>query len=190
MPYYRRTARYATRVVGKQKFSTFSNAVTSQIAIPQNGEIAHFFFQELIRNTTQQAAFVPPIMKVKHLKATVSFPAQMQSVVDNNVSYRAYLMFIPEGYDVLNNSAVDANTGSISGVIRDHPEWIMQSKQIPIDVSRTSVTTFYSRINRNLNSGDRIIVLFMSQWMANLQAQQKPAAIVASINYSYATRSN
>lgn len=189
MPYYRRTHRYATRVVGRQKYSTYSNSRVIQPLVPQNGEGSNFTFAQLIQNTTQQLAFVPPIMKIKHLKVTIQFPGQMQSIVDNNIATRAYLMFIPEGYDALNGSDVD-NQGQIVGVIKDHPEWIMQSKAVQLDTLRVATATFYSRINRNLNSGDRIGVILLTQWMPNLQGVQKPLNLTGTINFSYATRSN
>lgn len=189
MPYYRRTHRYATRVVGKQKFSTFNNSRVVQPLIPQAGEGSNFTSVILIQNTAQQLAFVPPIMKIKHLKVTIQFPGQMQSIVDNNIATRAYLMFVPEGYDLLNGSDVD-NQGQIVGVIKDHPEWIMQSKAITFDTLRVATASFYSRINRNLNSGDRICLVLLTQWLPNLQGVQKPLNITGTVNFSYATRSN
>lgn len=115
----------------------------------------------LVENSVQTATPTPIILKVGNIKlqGDVNIINTTSSIL-SNPSFVVMVFYLPEGIAL---SAATANT-----VASQHPEWIMAWKMI----DTASVTaaaavaspsfSVSSRLKRNLNSGDRICLGYMT----------------------------
>ena len=99
------------------------------------------------------------ILRVKNVEATIEFEYPMASGMSNSVvqSCTYYLLFVPEGYNVTVDTPIQ------------HPEWIMAYRFTgsPSGENTQSGNNNYSkpsykiksRLCRNLNTGDRVVLL-------------------------------
>lgn len=117
----------------------------------KQGQIAannSFGYQILCENAISTNTPVPTIIKVGNVKVQGDGFCQGVTV---NTSMTLFVMYIPEGF------SADSDTP------REHPEWIMAWKQIDLATTNqasSEVNSFSvsSRLKRNLNSGDKVIV--------------------------------
>ena len=79
-----------------------------------------------------------------------------------------YISYVPEGINLPNNQELGA-------WFEKHPEYVMAWKPIPIrqlnDQATNDVITVSSRMKRNLNSGDKIIVALYTNTPFNLKLE-------------------
>lgn len=184
MPYYRR--RIAIKAAGKQHYSTQLQQINGQIQIAQ-GTGMNVHVQHILANNVNQAQFIPPMMKVKHVRVQFQTPPIPLNAAQI-MNWRVFVMFAPEGYDVGAGQFQLSPQGHFVGPIADHPEYIMGWGNIKVSSSESSYQgSIRCRLNRNLHSGDRIVAVSYIQLI-----DQAPAAFVIplSIMYTYALRSN
>lgn len=114
----------------------------------------------LVENSTQTSSPTPVIVKAGNFKIqgdAIITPGTSSVPI---VSLVIVVFYWPEG---LTLDAQSAQT-----VVDQHPEWILAWKQIdtqPVIVTGTSVSNSFavsSRLKRNLNSGDRVCIGYIS----------------------------
>ena len=156
----RRYYRSRTRVIRPKK-KWASNIKT--VRIESSSSSSAVTVATLVQNSTSTSSPTPVIVKAGNFKVSVdvvcAFPVSTATIAQPTVF--CYIIFIPEGVSVDNDT-------SVSNVVAAHPEWVLAWKQIDLDyvTSSTAYTgskavSFSSRLKRNLNSGDRIIIGFV-----------------------------
>lgn len=150
--YYRR--RY-TRVV-KPKKRWASNIVTysnTPSTLSTNG----FGYTTLVTNSVQAASPTPSIVKAGNFKISIDsyiqFPDDLEAVATVVVQF--FVVYVPEGW----------GTSALGNLISSHPEWILASKTVGSSLSTghtldLETINLSSRLKRNLNSGDAILMVF------------------------------
>lgn len=155
--YYRK--RYTRVVKPRKRWAT--NLVQEQTNVQATAQ-GNAGVVELVVNSLQAATPTPVIIKTGNFK--LQFEYQFTSVPSgtvNGASMNAFVVYAPEGI-VLDSYA------NCSAYVNAHPEYIMGIKSI--DIGRvdgnTNVTTMSSRLKRNLNSGDRIVLIVLGKLAA------------------------
>ncbi len=95
-------------------------------------------------NSPQTATPTPVIVKFGRCKVKGDVRTNLDNE-NNFVSGTMYLIYVPEGMP-------------IADLVKQHPEYIIGWTTISLDSGNTF--TFSSSLKRNLNSGDRIMMLF------------------------------
>lgn len=142
--YYRRRT-YAVRP--KKKWSSHiktwqSSALTSNPATV-----------DLVINGSDGSTPTPSIVKAGNFKVTLDMYATYNNAVTVNLSCNAYFLFVPEGVSISRT------------LITNHPEYILGAKTIGSTyATNTTVVSLETlnlstRMKRNLNSGDRIVLV-------------------------------
>lgn len=115
----------------------------------------------LVENSTQNTTPTPIILKVGNIKLQGDVVvANTTSTLVPSVSIVVMVFYLPEGL------ALDGSTAGT--VANQHPEWILAWKMV--DTGRieqngaisTPSFSVSSRLKRNLNSGDKICIGFMT----------------------------
>lgn len=179
--------RYYTKAVGRQRFASFTQL--KSMRMPLNGGVAHGVIT-LVNNEVNQNQYVPPVMKVKCLKAQLTAPACPAPIIQNTGMFRGYLMYLPQGVNFqvglqqLNGDLV------LTGTIEQHPEWIMAQKNIYISADTTNAVYITSPLTRNLQSGDRIVLILIHYSQGPNPQQIAGINIPINVITNYCARSN
>lgn len=109
---------------------------------------------DLAVNSAQTTTPTPTILKCGNFKVQGDcyISSQSQSAL---IEMMLYVLYLPEG--VAPGDATAAST-----LVTAHPEWILSWKCIDMNtVGQQSVNafSFSSRLKRNLNSGDKIVIM-------------------------------
>lgn len=144
--YYRR--RYTRVVRPKKKWA-------SCIAIWKGFSLTNPFVSTLAANNVQSGTPTPGILKVGNFKVSADMMARFSENINTSLVATIYILFVPEGIE-------DAQVPNLP---TQHPEYIMATKVSGGDIQQGAIFSLdtvnvSSRMKRNLNSGDRI-VLFM-----------------------------
>ena len=161
--YYRRTRYYR---YSKKKWSpTLGQGVLTTAAEPSS---TGFGYTVLCSNSSLQGTQAPvtTIIKVKNFKCVIDIVSKSATTPNGmflrNVFYA--IMFVPQGFTITANTPIE------------HPEWIMvwrTSDFGPLaegSASTASNLQLSSRLTRNLNSGDQIVLFnsfYNSESVAN-----------------------
>lgn len=176
--YYRR--RYTRVVRPKKKWA--SNMVNveydSQTAGPGGSVVtlstkAAFVFA-LCSNSAQGDSPTPVILKVGNFKTQLDCSVTAAPAVDSGfIKSTAYILYVPEGVWLAGTTTPEQEFDFFSSIIARHPEWIIAWKLIGGDWSNQAESadkvSFSSRLKRNLNSGDKVVLVFFSESNNNLQ---------------------
>lgn len=115
----------------------------------------------LVENSVQTATPTPIIVKVGNIKLQGDVYIQNASgSVILNPSFVVMVFYLPEG--------ITLNGATANSVASQHPEWIMAWKMIDTTQMNASATmaspsfSVSSRLKRNLNSGDRVCLGYMT----------------------------
>jgi len=144
MPYYKNSKKNYGNLQ-KKKWASYMKELTPANVTIQAGQVGGGFASCVI-NSSQDSTPTPTIIKVKYCKCAFDFSS---SVLFNQGF--VCLMFVPQGVTPTINSPIQ------------HPEWVMAWRGMEIDASGTAKGTqvmLSSRLSRNLNSGDSIIMLW------------------------------
>lgn len=188
--YYRRVVR------PKQKWainnvSCFINSdTTSAENIGSNG---YFRFQNVVINGIDSVAAPassppPPVIKTGRfrLKGTLGV------VFPETYSVTLFIAFVPQGFDlatgVLNNSPPGKSL--LNNVFYHHPEWVIGwTRKDYSSTSQSNEISITSRLKRNLNSGDRIIVGYLAVSYSSTQTIGSNLLLFSG-NLNYCCRAN
>lgn len=173
--------RYRPRAYGKRrKWSPTLLQASMTLDVPTNIEsaVSAFTISVICANSTNQGSAVPvsTIIKVKNFRVNIDITATTNYLRNNFYA----IMFLPQGFVPTVNTPVE------------HPEWIMAWRtHDPTSASVSSaigIRNFQlsSRLTRNLNSGDRI-VLYQS---VILPAGQPASTVSTAYFASFVTCNN
>lgn len=142
--YYRR--RY-TRVVRPKK--KWASCITRW-----NGEsVTGPYVTTLASNSVQSGTPTPSILKVGNFKITVDLVAKFSQTQTMNLMAIVYILFVPEGIQ----------DSEVYNLPTQHPEYIMATKVAGGSFQSGTVLSLdtvnmSTRLKRNLNSGDKIVM--------------------------------
>lgn len=147
--YYRR--RYTRVVKPKKKWA--SNIVTFN-----NQPVNAPFALTLVTNSQQSANPTPTIVKTGNFKISLDVYISTQGdQISSSLVVQAFVLYVPEGW----------TTANIPGIVGSHPEWILASKTVggsyltQATVFSLETLNMSSRLKRNLNSADGIVLLLV-----------------------------
>ena len=161
--YYRSRVRY---IRPKKKWATNI----------KRGEVTRTFesttgvlVEELVSNSTQSNTPTPVIVKTGNFKVSLDASLMTTSDVDfqGPNSFTAYVVFVPQG--VFPPLLTTIAPSTVNGLLNDHPEYIMAWRKLDTNavssnrLLESSQVTFSSRLKRNLNSGDRVCLVLVSE---------------------------
>lgn len=160
--YYRRTrtvrpkkkwATNITRLIGQQ------SAIVNILPKAQ-AEYTHYLYSSaLVTNSATTSIPTPTILKCGNFKLKgdlrIAYSLEGGGTTVTIAGCVAYIVYVPEGYDVN------------AQIVYQHPEWIMAWTPVDMNLVGSNVSTsqdvqkfsISSRLKRNLNSGDRVMLL-------------------------------
>lgn len=211
MPYIKRY-RYGTKAAGRQKYSVFRKQGVCAVPTCQNGQNGWVqgqipataagvpipndswrgSTQTLIENLATTNTFVPPILRVSHLSCNISIQPIPAAAISHIISFRFFLIYIPEGYTTFfswPNVANSPTTYNVLGTLSDHPEWILAEKTMTPHTNGGTTVSLGTRLKRNLNSGDKICLMIVANYSQGL-AIFNQAELPMILNWRYAARTN
>lgn len=115
---------------------------------------------ELCSNSSPTSTPTPVILKTGNFKVRVDSQVTYGASVEWWPSLSFYVMYMPEGMSLGTNPDADA----VSTYVTRHPEWILcsgvaGSNTVTASKFDLETVTFSSRLKRNLNSGDKVVLL-------------------------------
>ncbi|AXV43459.1 putative capsid protein [Porcine serum associated circular DNA virus 3] len=154
MPRYYKYKRYYKKVYPKKRWA--SNIFTRNTLVTLgNGAKVASETETLCLNSAQNANPTPVIVKFGRVKVKGDIRTDVASN-NNYVSGIMYVVFCPQGMSV------------DEFLIDNHPEYILGWTQISLDSGNGF--SFSSSLKRNLNSGDKIGILFQVNSVNAVQA--------------------
>lgn len=107
----------------------------------------------LVENATQFSTPTPVIVKTGNFKVQGDITVNVTNAGSVNVN--VFLMYIPEG--------ISTTMTGLEPALQNHPEWIIGWTSIDTPIVSTGVAagnkfSITSRLKRNLNSGDKIVI--------------------------------
>lgn len=191
-----------TRVIRPRKkwasnLSQLVGAQTSNVAISPPGQApnTHYIItSDLAQNKAQSGSPTPVILKCGNFKLKGDMRLYLTSNSTTAAQFAgciAYIVYVPEGVQ------------TIATIVQMHPEWIMAWSPINVDLqyveSGTPVTqnvekfSMSSRLKRNLNSGDKVVMLLDLLFVPNATATTTSSISITyqpSIGVQYWTCAN
>lgn len=158
--YYRR--RYTKVVRPKKRWATNMYNFSGAILYGSNNTIA--YSKQLVENNTEGSSPAPVMIKAGNFKA--QFDTVLTVGASGDVSARAYIVYVPQGYTIPTDASMFL---TISNIVGQHPEWILVWRQLDFGNANaagsvdTSVVRMSSRLKRNLNTGDSIYFFLIGQ---------------------------
>lgn len=139
--------------------------------------------RKLASNSTDLAAPTPSVVKCTRFSVNFQVALDLSSANNKNplnFKITAYLVFVPEGWpisDTQDPTGVGAQYQQYANLIPKHPEWIMARRQITTFSSTEGaadgmfdskeVILSSRKLKRNLNSGDSIHFVIVSEQVGN-----------------------
>ena len=93
-----------------------------------------------------------PVLRVKHAQANIIIPQSPHTVAISHIE--AFICYLPQGVPW------DAKTPIF------HPEWVMARRICPLVQGGSTAIYMKSPLVRNLNSGDRIVLVLRVTYLA------------------------
>lgn len=179
----------------KQSYSVYKNTRALTIATPHgndninNNRIIRSTSIVMARNAVANGNYIPPVMKVKHVKVQVTIPPVDQNILQGCIQMRFVVVFLPEGMNLTVEPQIVNNVQqyTTTGTLDDHPEWIMGERLINFNSVGSTLTSINCRINRNLKTGDSIAVVGIAYFQNGFNQNSNIPCICSC---SYACRSN
>lgn len=157
MPRRGRSLRTIRTVKPKFKWSPSMQSAPAQMPACNVGAVTHHIWP-LASNSPVNGTVVPPVLKIRHLKAKLTFPQQTEVLAQARGAYHAYIMFCPQGVDLTGDSP------------SQHPEWILSMTTFGLSSSQTSNISMSSPVSRNLNTGDSIQLIISQRNTSNIDS--------------------
>lgn len=196
---YRRRVYRSKKVRQNPKYSGFFSSGVHPVHSP-NVNVGYSGCV-LVRNLSNQGSFAPPIQKIKHVKCSIHIPRITQNFSTFDIDF--YMVYIPQGSFNLHTAiefnqnyqldVADTINPQLGNVILNHPEWIMARGTASPSLSQQTKVSLNSRVNRNLNTGDMIVIISSCKnnaHDADFQIWGDVRILPTNIYYSYYSRSN
>lgn len=116
----------------------------------------------IVQNPPGVNTFVPPTLTIQDIECSIQAPPIEVGVALNINFIRAYLVRVPEGVNI--EVDWDDQTNKMTGLLIQHPEWIIDQRSLPIYAESSLDTILSSHKDIILNSGDKIRCLIVSHW--------------------------
>lgn len=207
--------RVYTRVIRRAPRKRWASHIESYIIGAQNGTQAPTnvpniaAFKELAKNSNDMSVPTPMIIKTGRYKVscelTLDLTQQATAKDPGNYIFMMYLFFLPQGSNLESPTEHDPYQQAkyrflaITNLCYNHPEWILAKKQIDCPQSQVTqmngkfygtVTFMSSKLKRNLNSGDSIVLGITCQSVYPDAAGQTPYGFVATGSVDYKSCAN
>ena len=194
MPIRRRTYYRAA----KQSYSVYKNTRPINIPTPHaadnipNNRIIRSASVIVCQNAANNGNYIPPVMKVKHVRVQCTIPPVPAAIVQGCLQIRFVVLYVPEGMNVqihprLDNAQPQNQLYVTAGTLDDHPEWIMGERVINFNAQGSTLTSINCRVNRNLKSGDMVVLVAVAYFNNNFN---DAVGIPVISTISYACRAN
>lgn len=173
------------RKAPKKKWAPYLNSYTITDQQDQNNVVSvnrntTVGFLQLIDNSNQLSTPTPTVTKVGNFKVHADAYYKVASEV--TVATQVYIVFVPELW--LDPGFTTAQKAiKMSQIPTSHPEWILTMGPLQSETSysgsgtillNTTSKSFSSRMKRNLQSGDSIFILAITQLLETTgQTQQQ-----------------
>lgn len=133
------------RVYPKQKFSSLMKQTNTTQTLT-SGQTTQFAANDLVVNGTESSTPTPTIIKFARVKMTGTVSTSVAtSEIGKLFAVRLFIVYCPQEYTYDSYSKITA-----------HPEYIIASRDLPMNPVQRNTFTLSSRLKRNLNSGDKI----------------------------------
>lgn len=162
----------------KQKWNPVLKEVHVSAAFAQNSTSGVYY--NLIENSSDTSVPTPTVIKTGHFKVCIDVTSSNASFIQSAV----YVMYVPEGWG-LPTEGSNSTSGALLNLPSLHPEWIMCWRTVDVGSAIGGSIQMSSRLKRNLNSGDRIIVIYKAH---NLATSASTAGL--TIITTYVCRAN
>ena len=152
--YYKYRKYYAKRSYPRKRWASNILTMNTLLTLP-NGVKSASEVETLCINSSQSTTPTPVMIKFGRVKVK----GDVRTDVDSNNNYVSgimYVVFCPQGMTV------------DQFLIDNHPEYILGWTQISLDSGNSF--SFSSSLKRNLNSGDKICILFQINSVNSVQA--------------------
>lgn len=118
---------------------------------------------DLCANSAPTSSPTPVILKTGNFKVRIDSQVTFGNSVEWWPSMSFYVMYLPEGMTV----GSTPSASNILAYVQRHPEWILcsgiaGSNTLTATKFDLETVTFSSRLKRNLNSGDKIVLMCCS----------------------------
>lgn len=137
-------------------------------------------FYTLAVSQSDNTTPTPVIIKTGRYKASLQCSLDLSSsTVQNpfNLLINAYILFVPQGWPVPvggSSTTYVAQFAQIDRIVKGHPEWLIARRQItawtqtpgaPQGVYDSKDYIISSKLKRNLNSGDQVMLVLTAEKM-------------------------
>lgn len=150
--FYRRKYSYKPKRKWNSNFYTYADHIIWPI-IQANEQFVERVQSRTLFSNPQigNASTSTSVVKIKNCKVQFAGTGFVDAAPTGLLSMQVALIYVPEGVDY------DA------GILFRHPEWILAHKLVTCDADQSLPINFSisSRLARNLNSGDRIELVFI-----------------------------
>lgn len=161
------------------KWSPHMESYSDELLIPTTGLASVPI--SIAKSTTDSHIPTVPVLKLTR----INVQAQLGSGNLPGLDWYAYIIYVPENMDV-----PLTDTGKWLAFVYAHPEYLMARKIVESTnaVTNTSVALSMStRLKRNLNSGDQIVLLLVARAIGDVSQQH---TLPMHIEYTYYSRVN
>lgn len=147
---YRRYTRIVTKP--KRKWASNINDFSMNLTFGSSTTPAAAASVNLVVNAAQSATPTPVVLKTGNFK--IQGDAYFSATSNQLLQTTMYVVYVPQAVPI--TSLAECKT-----LIDSHPEWIMAWKVVDLNGASNQVNAFSvsSRLKRNLNSGDRIVLI-------------------------------
>lgn len=171
--------RYSKRTIivrkPKVKWSPHMETVDYQVTMASG---SHFVFYPHVVAANATDSHLPSVPVVQATR--INFQGQLGISGITSFDWFVYIIYVPEGMD-----AGLATVDNWIAFINQHPEYIMVRRIVePGDISQNASTTvsIQTRMKRNLNSGDQVVLLFIGH-SSSTPSSDRPIPIYGQLSY-------
>lgn len=163
MPRYLKSTRRV--YVPKKKWSPLFGGYSFDLVVP-TGDKGAIYSESLAVNSNSTSP-ATTVIKVGRFKVKSEVFVPTNSAVNSSISFQAYIMFRPQNMQITSNYP------------SEHPEYILAWSSPSFTAS--SGFSMSSKLKRNLNSGDSVIVLYVFTNMTNTTVSGKLKCIYSCV---------
>ena len=184
--YYR-----SRRTIPKQKWLTnMCNSVikTGSEADVFGSGVSGFFYVPIITNRVNQTSITSSSGTTSNATILKTGRWKCKGVITGgifSVNYMVGLMYVPEGYQVSDAGYIEET------IVYRHPEWVLCWKRFDYsDAAQNNEFSLSSRLKRNLNAADSIIMFLIVENQTGTQLTIPANTTIARATATYVCRTN
>lgn len=169
MPRYNR--QYSKTIIKAPKMSWNPGYMGANYDVATMNQTNNGIATTVVQNIADNSTPTPSVIQTKHIKVmgTVCLQGTVEQAGPATPVYvTSYIIYVPQiVYNQMNEhqSTPSALYNWLASIVRDHPEWIMSTKNVnvrfqgglPGEHDVTKFTQTSGKMKRNLRSGDKIM---------------------------------